>query len=166
MGYTTEFTGAIEIEPPLNQAEVDYLNKFAHTRRMKRDRGPYFVNGSGAMGQGSDPDIQDHNLPPLGQPGLWCKWVPSYDGCFIEWNGFEKFYDSVEWMQYLIDHFLKPGAYASKINDPQFSEFTFDHVLNGTIDAQSEDPDDMWRLVVKDNVVHEVRPQIIWPDPE
>jgi hypothetical protein len=31
--------------------------------------------------------------------------------------------------------------------------FTFDHVVNGTIDAQGDDPDDRWQLVVVDNEV-------------
>lgn len=164
MGYTTEFTDVIEVEPPLNRAEITYLHAFANTRRMKRARGPYFVGGTGMMGQGADPDIEDFNIPPAGQPGLWCNWVPSWDGRFIEWDGREKFYDSVEWMQYLIDHFLKPGAHAEKTSDSMFYGFTFNHTLNGTINAQGEDPDDIWRLVVKDNVAREVRPEIVWPE--
>jgi hypothetical protein len=91
--------------------------------------------------------------------------VPTDDGTAIEWDGGEKFYDSPEWMTYLIDHFLKSGAEAQKqilraerLNArvpelDQFAGFTFDHVLNGIINAQGEDPDDKWRLVVKDNEV-------------
>jgi hypothetical protein len=55
MGYTTEFYGAVEVSPPLNQAERDYLNRFADSRRMDREHGPYFVEGSGFLGQGPDP---------------------------------------------------------------------------------------------------------------
>lgn len=66
MGYTTEFQGQIKIEPPLNAAEIEYLQKFASTRRMDRTTGPYFVDGSGFKGQGHDADIRDHNTPPDG----------------------------------------------------------------------------------------------------
>jgi hypothetical protein len=164
MGYTTDFYGAVSVEPPLNEDERTYLRKFAETRRLDRERGPYFVDGSGFAGQGHDSDIRDYNNPPEGQPGLWCQWVPIDDGTAIEWDGQEKFYEAEEWMAYLIDHFLKPGAEASKSDDPQFAGFTFDHVVNGTIEAQGEDPDDKWRLVVEDNVVRTQQAKIVWED--
>ncbi|MGE7438007.1 hypothetical protein [Kitasatospora sp. NPDC001175] len=151
MGYTTEFTGHVTITPPLNPTEITYLRKFADTRRMNRDNGPYFVNGGAPYGQAHDPDIRDYNRPPEGQPGLWCKWEPNDDGTAIEWNGIEKFYDATEWMAYLIDHFLKPSGHAQ--GQPGFEKFTFDHVVNGTIDAQGEDPCDVWQLTVAGNVV-------------
>jgi hypothetical protein len=47
MGYTTDFWGYVEIKPHLNDSEMEYLKKFSETRRMKRERGPYFVDGSG-----------------------------------------------------------------------------------------------------------------------
>jgi hypothetical protein len=108
MGYTTEFDGSVSISPPLNAHEIAYLRKFATSRRMDRARGPYFVDGSGPFGQGHDDDIRDFNKPPGGQPGLWCRWEPTKDGTAITWSGVEKFYNSEEWMTYLIDLFLKP----------------------------------------------------------
>ena len=68
------------------------------------------MDGSGPFGQGHDGDIRDFNKPPAGQPGLWCRWEPTKDGTAIKWNGVEKFYYSEEWMTYLIEVFLKPGA--------------------------------------------------------
>jgi hypothetical protein len=73
--------------------------------------------------------------PYAGFPGLNCKWEPTRDGAAIEWNGVEKFYNAPEWMQYIIDHFLTG------------------HTVNGTIYASGEEAGDVWRLVVKDNVV-------------
>jgi hypothetical protein len=108
MGYTTEFDGSVSISPPLNAHEIAYLRKFATSRRMDGARGPYFVDGSGPFGQGHDDDIRDFNKPPGGQPGLWCRWEPTKDGTAITWSGVEKFYNSEEWMTYLIDLFLKP----------------------------------------------------------
>jgi hypothetical protein len=157
MGYTTDFEGSVRVEPPLNRDEIEYLMKFSGTRRMKRGQGPYFVLGTGSFGQGDDPDIEEYNHPPEGQPGLWCQWVPTEDGTEIVWNGSEKFYESAEWMHYLIDHFLRPGAQA-KTQTHGGPPFTFaDHVLNGRINAQGEDIDDRWTLVVRENVVESLR---------
>lgn len=151
MGYTTEFYGRLMVEPPFNESEINYIEKFNMTRRMKRELGPYFVDGTGDYGQGDDSDVLDHNNPPEDQPGLWCKWLSTADGKFIEWDGNEKFYDSMEWMEYLIDNFVKSEALA--IGCPGFENFTFDHVVNGEIEAQGEDSDDHWQLVVRDNIV-------------
>lgn len=147
MGYTTEFDGAIKIDPPLNQAEIDFLVKFNETRRMDRTEGPYFVDGPGFMGQDNTAGVINTNRPPACQPGLWCQWRPTDDGQFIEWDGGEKFYDSLEWMRYIIDHFLKPGAKAP------LDFLQKNHTLNGEILAQGEDIRDRWTLVVTDNKV-------------
>ncbi|MFF4344599.1 hypothetical protein ACFY00_32320 [Kitasatospora sp. NPDC001540] len=157
MGYDTTFTGRVAVAPPLNAHEVAYLRKFARSRRMDRDRGPYFVEGTGFMGRGHDPDVRGYNTPPAGQPNLWCKWEPTADGTAIAWNGVEKFYDAAEWMAYLVEHFLRPGARAA--GGPGFEGFTFDHVLDGVIDAQGEEPDDTWQLVVRANGVSVAVPE-------
>lgn len=148
MGYTTDFNGRVEIKPPLNASEIEFLKKFAGTRRMNRKEGPYFVDGPGMAGQDHTPGIIDYNHPPAGQPGLWCQWVPTDDGKFIEWNGAEKFYNSSEWMTYIIDHFLKADAKAKGA-----LKFLKPHTCNGEVEAQGEDANDRWKLVVKDNKV-------------
>lgn len=162
MGYTTDFTGHVTVTPPLNPHEIAYLTKFGTTRRMRRGNGPYFVDGTGYASQGKDADIEDYNQQPADQPGLWCGWVPTEDGVGIEWNGVEKFYRSEEWMAYLIDTFLKPGAtvqqelaapVTGRVYADEFRHFTFDHQVNGVIEAQGEDSDDRWDLVVQDNAV-------------
>lgn len=152
MGYTTEFRGQISVSPPLNAEEIAYLKKLNDTRRMNRTQGPYFVDGDGYMGQGGPKDgdtIIDANCPPRGQPGLWCHWVPTEDGKAIYWDGGEKFYDSAEWMAYVIDHFLKPGAIAKSA----LPFLQANHVCNGEIEAQGEDSSDRWYLIVKNNAV-------------
>ncbi len=149
MGYTTDFEGRIEIEPALNAEEIAYLNKFSETRRMDREKGPYFVDGDGMCGQGDGPDeVYEHNHPHSSQPGLWCQWVPTEDGTALEWNGHEKFYDSAEWMQYLMDHFVGYTP-AAKSELP----FLQGHACNGTISAQGEKASDAWLLIVQDNQV-------------
>jgi uncharacterized protein (TIGR02996 family) len=141
------------------QAEhAEYLKQFAYTRRMKRNakqarllpdpvrevvglplgtEGAYFVGGLGFRGQEDDASVIDHNKPPRGQPGLWCQWIPNEDGTAIVWDGVEKFYDYVRWLEYLIEHFLTPWGY----------------LLNGRVDWQGEDRGDVGTILVRDNRV-------------
>jgi hypothetical protein len=65
-------------------------------------------------------------------------------------------------MAYLIDTFLRPGATVAlelaarvpeRVYPDEFALFTFDHVVNGTIEASGEEPGDRWRLEVRDNTV-------------
>ncbi len=158
MGYTTSFRGKVEINPPLTTAQILYVNKFGETRRMKRDPvktaelpdpvgkalnmpigddAGYFVGGSGLCGQDRDASVVDFNKPPIGQPGLWCQWEVTDNGLFLQWNGTEKFYEYVEWLRYLIDHFFVPWGC----------------VLNGEIGWQGEDENDMGVIKVADNIV-------------
>lgn len=71
------------------------------------------------------------------QPGLWCQWIPTEDGTAIVWDEGEKFYDYIEWLDYLIRHFLKPWGYT----------------LTGGVEWQGEDPDDRGRILVSDNAI-------------
>jgi hypothetical protein len=135
MGYTTDFSGELEIYPEITPEHRAYINQFSNTRRMKRNpditllledpyrdnvdlegdgyygvEGGYFVNGDGVAGQARDASIIDYNSPPLGQPGLWCQWVVN-DYNYLEWDGGEKFYNYTEWLDYLIEHFFEPWGY-------------------------------------------------------
>lgn len=157
MGYSTFFNGCVRIDPPLNEAERSYLEAFARSRRVKRGDGPYAL---------TDYHVIDNNCPPTGQPGLWCQWVPTPDGSYLAWDEGEKFYHAAEWMAYLIDHFLKPGAEASKSQLDYFTDFTFDHVVNGEIEAQGDDAEDRWVLVVKGNEVLTAEAQFTYNDPK
>lgn len=152
MGYTTDFEGRINIEPPLNFEEIEYLNKFNSTRRMSRTNGPYFVDGDGIAGQAHENDILDYNEPPEGQPNLWCQWVPTADGSALEWDGMEKFYNSPQWMQYLIDHFIGDYPQAQMRNPNEFA-FLQTHKLSGVVHAYGEERSDIWTLVVHENRV-------------
>lgn len=148
MGYTTEFEGQFTVEPPLSPKEIEYLNKFSDTRRMKREAGPYFVDGTGMCGQGHDEDILDHNTPPEGQPGLWCQWIATDDGTAIEWDGGEKFYYAEKWIQYIIDHFFGPNPIAKKAY-PEIFDFLESHTFSGTVEAYGEVRDDVWRMRIE-----------------
>jgi hypothetical protein len=158
MGYTTEFNGVFNLNRKLDKAHFDYLIAFSNTRRMSRDvcvcvnmpdpvriaadlpigvDGEYFIGGGGFSGQGYDASVLYCNLPPATQPGLWCDWIPGKNGDTIEWDNGEKFYEYVEWLEYIIAHFLKPWGY----------------VLNGSVEWRGEAWEDTGKIVVKDNVV-------------
>ncbi|HZI97471.1 MAG TPA: hypothetical protein VFD41_08095 [Actinomycetales bacterium] len=174
MGYSTDFLGHIEITPPLNPAEVEYLTAFSESRRWDRPGGPYEVpdnprddavvlgepdpetgapNVRGPISEGAG--TERFNRPARGQPQLRCQWVPCPDGCCLSDDGHEKFYEPTVWMRYLIDHFMKPGATASRSGLPCFESFTFDHELNGVIAACRRDTRRLWVIRVTRNRVTE-----------
>lgn len=152
MGYTTDFVGHIDVAPRLNAEEIRYLTAFSRSRRAEREGGPYVVPGN--------PYVRDDaaSRAPVaeGQPGYWCDWEPCWDGCCFAYNGAEKFYGSVAWLRYLIDHFLKPGAVASTVDDPQFAGFTFDHRLDGTVVGCRRDTKELFAIDVRANEVEEL----------
>ncbi|WP_109506495.1 hypothetical protein [Nocardioides speluncae] len=155
MGYTTDFVGHVDIDPALNEDEINYLTAFSASRRFDRAGGPYAVPGNPAAEQRGETAIEAYNRSAPGQPGLWCQWTPCWDGCCLAFDGTEKFYSPVRWMSYLIEHFLKPGAQASRSDDPQFAGFTFDHVLDGMIVGCRRDNKELYSITVTNNRVRE-----------
>lgn len=167
MGYQTTFTGSFQTNKPLTRKHFEYLEEFANTRRMKHDsekaeklpdnkrravkllvgeEGCYFVGQGNTMSGGS---IIDGNNPPKGQPGLWCQWKPieKEDGTtYLAWDGAEKFYDYIEWLEYLIEHFLAPWGY----------------LLNGEVEWEGERSRDLGKIAVTDNVVKILKGRITY----
>lgn len=58
-------------------------------------------------------------------------------------------------MRYLINHFMKPGAAASRSGLSCFEQFTFNHELNGVIAACRRDTRRLWVIRVTRNRVTE-----------
>jgi len=144
MGYTTEFKGQFNLNKPLDEVTFNFLKKLSETRRMARKvdakygvEGEFYVEGGGSLGQASESNIIDFNQEPKTQPGLWCKWTPTEDRLHIEWNGAEKFYSYIEWMEYLISKVLAPRGY----------------VVNGDVKWRGEEFDDTGVIEVHDNIV-------------
>ncbi len=159
MGYTTDFVGAFELDKPMTEAQAEYLKHFNETRRMKRDPkiaelmddpvriaaglpigkdAEYFTGGLGFAGQERDDSVVENNSPGGDQPSLWCQWIATKDRRGIEWDGNEKFYEYVEWLRYIIEHFLKPWGYT----------------LNGSVKWFGEENTDIGIIEVTNNDVH------------
>lgn len=163
MGYTTDFVCNLTLDKQLDPLHHEYLTKFGNTRRMKRSHmglvgadflhvetglgigteGEYFVDGGGYRGQDGENSVVDYNSPPATQPSLWCQWVPTEDGTGIEWDGGEKFYNYVEWLEYLIAHFLN----------------RWDYTLNGYVHWSGERTGDIGTILVEDNEVRVIARQ-------
>lgn len=160
MGYHTDFFGTFKLNKPLAENHKAYLQQFANMRHMRRDpkiaasisdpirlavdlpignECEFFVAGAGYAGQEKDPSIIDYNTQASTQPGLWCKWEPNEDGTEIRWNGAEKFYDYVEWLQYLVTNFLTPWGYSI--------------TEESRVKYKGEDENDVGAIFVADNVV-------------
>jgi len=74
-----------------------------------------------------------HDTP--GYPGIWCDWEVCSNS--LQHNGGEKFYNYVEWLQYLIDnYFSKWGV-----------------LLNGEMAWSGEDSEDRGVIIVENNDV-------------
>lgn len=168
MTYFANFLGEVWITPRLNAAEIAYLTRFADTRRMRRRSGPYTTEPFDLLGP-LGTDVLDVNEPAEGQPDLYCQWIPTPEGEAIAWNRSSKFPFASRWMEYIVEHFLAPGARLSgeftspvvgRYYAPEFQHLTFDHVVNGTIEVVPGDGP-KWRIVVEDKRVSEY-----WASPE
>ena len=72
-------------------------------------------------------------------PGIWCQWIINSNGRLL-WNGGEKFYYYIEWLQYLIDEYFKPQGYE----------------LNGKVNYRGERLEDMGMIYIKGNNVKQI----------
>jgi hypothetical protein len=137
MGYSTDFNGSFTITPKLKPEDAEFLHKLNNTRRMARDMGPeYGVQGEFYV-EDDEINVIDYNKPPRTQPGLWCQWTPNIIGDKLEWDGGEKFYNYIEWLQYIINKILIPRGY----------------VLDGVVDWRGERRSDNGVIEVKNNVI-------------
>lgn len=111
MGYTTEFDGEFELSRDLTIREYNLLKGLCGER----------------FG-----DSMGRTKP--GYPGLYCQWEPDEDGTHIKWDGGEKFYDYVPWMNYIIEKYLTPWGIT----------------VTGKVHYQGEGTGDHGNLVIKD----------------
>jgi hypothetical protein len=74
---------------------------------------------------------------PNGQPSLYCQWIVTDNGETLEWDGVEKFYCYVEWLNYLINHFFNKWGI----------------MLNGDVFWEGEESGDLGKIEIRNNVV-------------
>jgi hypothetical protein len=78
---------------------------------------------------------EDHRT--AGFPGIWCDWQVNEAGDRIGWNENEKSYEMAAWIRYLIQTRFSPWG----------------RKLNGRVLAEGEERNDVWLLMVTENVV-------------
>lgn len=110
MGYTTDFRGYLETDKRLTDEQVEIINDFNEERH--------------------EPNTE------IEYPGYWCQWRIDDEGRLV-WDEGEKFYNYVEWLQFLIDNYFKKWGVK----------------LNGSFAWYGEDNGDMGEIHVKDNNV-------------
>lgn len=178
-----DFWGSITIDPPLNDYETAYLKRFTARCGDTWSKGPYFLGDQDDRpGADTEEVLGDHAVPAdvdtaaveaaaadpprlspaQNTPGSRSDWVLSEDRAGLELDVVDRYDDPVAWAKYLIDVFLRPGAVlqhdlAHRVlgweYPAELESFSFDHVCSGVLDAQGENGDDRWRLVVRDNVL-------------
>lgn len=114
MTYTVENMGRVEISPALPSAMIDYLTCFHTSRRMDREKGPYYTGGWNDFSQETADDVRNYNKIAEGQPALWCNWAPTSDGTALVWvnvddthTAAEKLLQAEAWLLYIVEHFLQ-----------------------------------------------------------
>lgn len=105
------FRGRIEVRPPLNEAERDYLFELACSTSTLRGT---------PTGRGDS-----------GVPFARLAWEPCESGCCLTWNGTEQPSHLADSLRFVVDHLLRSGAKVA--GHPRFPEFTCDHVLEGVV---------------------------------
>ncbi len=170
MPLITECTGAVRVEPPLNRYEVEYLTRFAHSPRRHRRKGPYYCSPDDFFRESARADYADvrHGRWRYGQPPGTCEWTPTPDGtAFVHTENPVRFTHGPEWMAYLIDTFVRPGArlqsefprrytmHDGRYWAPEFTYFTFDHICQGVIRVKPEASDPYLLRVIANEVGRE-----------
>lgn len=82
MGYTTKFTGTIELSKPMSLKTAKRWMEIA--------------------------SYGDHGEVPAACPDSYLQWVPTEDLRGIVWDNNEKFYEYASWMIWVIANFLIP----------------------------------------------------------
>ena len=110
--------------------------------------GEYFAPDTtkNLFGQNHDASIINYNYPPDSQPELWCDWSISCEKeidddnimGYLAWNGAEKFYSYVKWLEYLIDNFFKPTNLT----------------LTGAVLAVGEEEKDATYIIIENNIIN------------
>ena len=112
MGYNTDFDGFFDLSRALTIKENNELEAI------------------------NDKDWRDDHSRPDSY-SFYCQWCSNDEGTQLIWNGREKFYGYIEWLEWLITNFFKPK-----------------HILlNGEVLWNGEEPMDLGKIIVKDSLI-------------
>jgi hypothetical protein len=162
MGHSTTYLGRLDVTPPLNASEIDWLRAYAAAdRRCYSDTYDVAMNPRAharevyAAAEASPQRSSFTELLSRGQeaPGARCDWVPCGEGCCLSWQRTEKSNIGEQWLRFIVDHFLRPNAHASSSMNADFEAFTFDHVASGTIAAERDDSRELYLIRAEDNAI-------------
>lgn len=183
-GYDTQFSGEFKLNRDLSPELHEYLKYFSSKKRVKWGNLPEeFGTDGGYYYEGMTDFVSEYMFGkkvseynpvrvasvkcPDNQPNSWCNWIPSKDGTRIVWNTRKYFNDYVNWLRYIINHFLEDRGYF--LNGEVY--YCGDCTLN-YIHAEIEDDerscdsadDDHGFITVKDNVVSYTGPIGLWEE--
>ena len=120
MGYTTWFKGSFKITPALDEKTQEKLIYLRH---------PSYYFGGNELKQEFENEFD-------GFPNTYMDWMYDSDTESLIWDTeTEKFYEYIEWLEYLIDEVFSPNYY----------------VLNGAMTWFGEDEDDLGLIKIKNN---------------
>lgn len=125
------FLGRIEVRPPLNEAERDYLFDLAHSSSSLR---------------GTPTGRGDSTVP-----FAHLAWESCAEGCCLTWTGKEWSKNLLPTLGFIVDHLLKPGAKAA--GHKRFPDFTCDHILDGVVAGKRYDDERVFVAEVTANRV-------------
>jgi len=114
MGYTTDFRGRFEFNKPLTDDMLKVYKRFHDDRH-------------------------EDGYQPNGKPSIWLQWeiVKEDNKFYLQWDESEKFYNYVEWLEYIIKYVFK----------------VWNAEITGKVEWRGESWDDMGTITVQDNVV-------------
>jgi hypothetical protein len=151
MGLLTDYLGHLRIAPVLSAQEVEFLQAFNRTRHCGDDDAPLRVAQHPSDNEPTGGE--SYNRPAPGMPELWCPWTCCDDGCCLQWDGVEKPYAPQEWLTYLIDVFLRPGARLRRDAEARRIGLSFNHVLDGMLIGERRETSELFALEVRANSV-------------
>ena len=85
-------------------------------------------------------EFSDSPHEGLLEHSVYCQWVPTADGKGIEWDGNEKFYEGKEWLQIIVEKFLKPWGLVLNGECPWYNELLEAGILTVTDNHVTEKP--------------------------
>lgn len=153
MGYDTNYLGYLTVTPSLNRAEVEWLSGFADWGALTDDD-PFGLPMNPRAALAAAFTEAGGALPGSSRvPSGVRDWRFGLEGDVLSWRRGEKSNDAIQTIEYLVTHYLGPGALARCCGRPEFDDFTFDHRLDGIIAGERHDTGELFLVRVDDSQI-------------